>query len=166
MRIIKLIIISFIVIFLVITGISLFIPSNIRISKAIDINTTYMYDVAEQLLNSENWKNWCPAQDTLAIFGTDYKKMFEQEIDTSLSAPRNLPDHVIFSYPSSSHSRKREMGWNIIPGSTPNDVTVQWYMDFHLRWYPWEKFRSLLFEKTYGVQMEKGLANLKAWVEK
>jgi hypothetical protein len=34
-------------------------------------------------------------------------------------------------------------------------------MDFRLRWYPWEKFSSLLFEKSYGLTMEKGLNNIK-----
>jgi len=44
----------------------------------------------------------------------------------------------------------------------PGDsLTLQWYMDFKLKWYPWEKFRSLFYENIYGVQMEQGLHNLK-----
>jgi hypothetical protein len=39
-------------------------------------------------------------------------------------------------------------------------------MQFKLRWYPWEKFASLLFEKQYGTQMEAGLNKLKAYLEK
>jgi hypothetical protein len=39
--------------------------------------------------------------------------------------------------------------------------TLQWYMDFNLKWYPWDKFRSLFYENIYGVQMEQGLSNLK-----
>jgi len=42
---------------------------------------------------------------------------------------------------------------------------VQWWMDFKLRWYPWEKFSSLFFENIYGAQMEKGLDNLKRLAE-
>jgi hypothetical protein len=38
-------------------------------------------------------------------------------------------------------------------------------MDFRLRWYPWEKFSSLLFEKQYGTQMEAGLESLKQLAE-
>jgi hypothetical protein len=38
-------------------------------------------------------------------------------------------------------------------------------MDFHLRWYPWEKFASLLFEQSYGPKMEQGLGNIKKMVE-
>jgi hypothetical protein len=38
-------------------------------------------------------------------------------------------------------------------------------MDFHLRWYPWEKFGSLLLEKSYGTKMEMGLMSLKKLAE-
>jgi hypothetical protein len=34
-------------------------------------------------------------------------------------------------------------------------------MDFRLSWYPWEKFSSLFYEKTYGTMMETGLLNFK-----
>jgi len=39
-------------------------------------------------------------------------------------------------------------------------------MDFHLKWYPWEKFSSMLLENRYGPMMEQGLAKLKKVVEK
>src|SRR5205085_529666 len=53
--------------------------------------------------------------------------------------------------------------WKIIPTSNP--VVIQWSLYFHLRWYPWEKFSSLLFEKRYGPVMEQGLNNLKNYLE-
>jgi hypothetical protein len=62
--------------------------------------------------------------------------------------------------------KKAGSGWNVLDAGVPNTVTVQWYMDFHLRWYPWEKFSSLLLEKRYGPVMEKGLGNLRALLEK
>jgi hypothetical protein len=34
-------------------------------------------------------------------------------------------------------------------------------MDFQLAWYPWQKFSSLFYERTYGAMMERGLANFK-----
>ena len=56
-------------------------------------------------------------------------------------------------------------GWKFIKNSGSDSATLQWYIDFNLRWYPWEKFASLLFEKSYGVQMELGLSNIKKIVE-
>jgi hypothetical protein len=63
-------------------------------------------------------------------------------------------------------NKKIPMGWLLATGANSNSVTVQWYMDFHLRWYPWEKFSSFLFEKIYHPQLQQGLENLKKFVEK
>jgi hypothetical protein len=38
-------------------------------------------------------------------------------------------------------------------------------MDFRLRWYPWQKFGSLLYEDTYGTMMQQGLQKLKTSAE-
>ena len=56
-------------------------------------------------------------------------------------------------------------GWKCMQIAGSDSTTVQWYMDFHLSWYPWEKFASLLFERSYGPQMEKGLSDLKKIAE-
>ena len=47
-----------------------------------------------------------------------------------------------------------------------DSLTLQWYMDFHLHWYPWEKFSSLMLEKQFGPDMESGLENLKSLLER
>jgi hypothetical protein len=58
------------------------------------------------------------------------------------------------------HKKPVINGWKIYH-TAPDSLTLQWYMDFHLRWYPWEKLGSLFYENTYGVMMEQGLTNLK-----
>ncbi len=63
-------------------------------------------------------------------------------------------------------NKKILTGWEIVPTIGSNSVTVQWYLDFHLRWYPWEKFTSFMFEKIYNPQLQQGLDNLKAFLEK
>ena len=66
MRIIKLGIISIVVFTFLITGFSLFFPSNIRISKAIDINAS-KDTVLLQISNVENWKHWFPGVDSAEL---------------------------------------------------------------------------------------------------
>lgn len=165
MKIIKLAFISAIVFFLLITGISLFIPSHIRISKAIDI-TADKSDVTDQLNNAVNWKNWYPGADTAALFildkeikgittGNQQSLVIKEANDSSVTVALNGPN-----------TKNGNMGWIFFPANTPNAVTVQWYMDFHLRWYPWEKFSGLMFEKRYGPVMEQGLNKLKRYLEK
>ena len=56
-------------------------------------------------------------------------------------------------------------GWKIYEYQGVDSLTLQWYMDFHLQWYPWKKFGSLFYENTYGVMMQEGLTNIKGVVE-
>jgi len=166
MRIIKLGIISIIVFSLLITGISLFFPSHVRISKAIDINSN-KDTVLAQINNAANWQKWYPGADSMDLF-MEQGKVKGLQLD-SLQAVISITgssDSSVTAATSGPGIRKVTTGWNLYPSSAPNTVTVQWYMDFHLRWYPWEKFSSLLLEKRYGPVMEKGLSNLKILLEK
>lgn len=165
MRLVKLAIISIIFFSLLITGISLFFPSHIRISKAIDISTS-KDSLMSQIADAAKWKNWYPGADTSTPFFVEGKikgittKNREDLVITAIN------DSAVLTASMGTHSKKGGSGWNIFPGRNPNSFTVQWYMDFHLRWYPWEKFSSLLLEKRYGPMMEEGLARLKTLLEK
>jgi hypothetical protein len=46
-----------------------------------------------------------------------------------------------------------------------NQTIVQWYFDFNVGWYPWEKFGSIIFDKQLGPPMEKSLDELKKLCE-
>lgn len=144
MRFIKLGLISVVVFSLLITAFSLMIPSHVRISKAIDISVD-RDSLLNQLSNTNNWKNWYPGADSIQ----------------QLSEITTITDSTVIAKQS-----RAESGWNLYDAGIPGTLTVQWYMDFHLRWYPWEKFSSLLLEKRYGPIMEKGLDNLKKLLEK
>jgi hypothetical protein len=166
LRIIKLGIISLIVFSLLITGISLFFPSHVRISKAIDIETS-RDSLLAQVKDLSNWKNWYPGADTMQLReknGVVDGLLVDSAMGlVTLAAVSDTAIHALTSGPK---VRDVKSGWNFYEGSRPNTVTVQWYMDFHLRWYPWEKFSSLLLEKRYGPVMEKGLDKLKGFLEK
>ena len=165
MRVIKLGIISLVFFAIFLTGLSLFFPSNVRISKAVDIRTE-KDSLLALLSNPVNWKKWYPGADTadLLYVAGEVKGIITGELSGLLMT--SVTDSSVSAINAGTKSRKGESGWNIFPGGAPNTYTVQWYMDFHLRWYPWEKFSSLLLEKRYGAVMEKGLEQLKASLEK
>jgi hypothetical protein len=160
MRVIKLGIISIIVFSLLITGISLFFPSHVRISKAIDI-TTGKDSLMTYLIHPDYWKKWYPGADTADLIINGIRTSNGKELVVAA-----ITDSTIITTGSGPGVKENGSGWNIFPGRIPNSFTVQWYMDFHLRWYPWEKFSSLLLEKRYGAMMEQGLTKLKALLEK
>jgi hypothetical protein len=166
MRIIKLAIISFVMLFLLVTVISLFIPSKITISKATRMRAT-KEKVMEQVADPTQWKNWFPGMDTLPVLYTNGKAtgiILNEKEQRHLSVTGQTDLSVNAEY--FGIDKKVTTGWNILPGATTDSVSVQWQMQFRLRWYPWEKFSSLLFEKQYGIQMEMGLKALKDKLEK
>ena len=166
MRFIRLLIISFIVLFLIVTGISLLIPSHVRLSKAIDIKAS-RDAILTQLNDPAQWRHWYPRLDSAQLFyeaGQVNGVSLNDRAGTLIVLTRQSPQEVVTEF--KGHKMKQLVsGWNIIPAADSTIVTVQWYMDFSLRWYPWEKFSSLVLEKTYGPVMEQGLARLKKLVE-
>ena len=151
MRIIKLALISIVFLFIVVTAISLLIPSHIRISKAVNIQAD-KDSVFALITDTARWKEWHPA-----FIPND-------------STPKFPSVHIITKSQNDSEvvmrlqqSGKPEVinGWKIYHHDPVDSLTLQWYMDFHLKWYPWQKFGSLFYENTYGVLMEKGLENIK-----
>ena len=165
MRIIKLGIISIVVFSFIITGFSLFFPSNIRISKAVDINAS-KDSVLLQISNVDNWKYWFPGADSAEQIIEKGEIKGISTINKQQLIINEVTDSTVLAITKNPGLKDGESGWNFFPTSVPNTITVQWYMDFHLHWYPWEKFSSLLLEKRYGPMMEIGLGNLKKLMEK
>jgi hypothetical protein len=149
-QLIKLGLISILFLFLVITGISLLIPSHIRLSKAINMggtNESILYYVR----NKNTWPQWHPAfmQDT------------SNRNSNMVITPRLDNDSEVLYQMQLPGKRPIMSGWKVYHHASTDSLTLQWYMDFHLPWYPWQKFGSLLYEGTYGRMMEQGLNNLK-----
>ena len=148
MRIIKLGLLSVFFLALLITLISLLIPSHVRLSRATDLPNRRQQIFA--LLQNDS--AWHPAyQDTAAAAAWQelYKKRVERTDSTFVLQLQQKGRQPVLS------------GWQLYGPPTADSVTLQWYMDFRLGWYPWQKFSSLFYEATYGTMMEKGLANLK-----
>lgn len=151
MRLIKLAFISIIIIFLIATGFSLMIPSHIRISKAINMYTS-KDSVFALIRNQKEWKQWHPAfiqNDSTPKFDSIHILSRQQTATELIMQLQQGKKDVVIN------------GWKIYEHKGVDSVTLQWYMDFHLKWYPWKKFGSLFYENTYGVMMQEGLENLK-----
>lgn len=169
MHFFRLFIISIILLFLLITGISLLIPFHVRISRAINVHAPAT-EVWQQVDDMRTWKEWNPffisvAADKIVYSDTIAGKPAAIEVSgTSIKWKEIKADEHIAVMEKSGH-RPVLTGWKCISHAGADSTTVQWYMDFQLRWYPWEKFSSLLFEKSYGPKMEQGLNNIKKLVE-
>lgn len=155
MRLIKLFLLSIFFLFLIVTGVSLMIPSHIRISKAVNIYTS-KDSLFALIADTLKWKEWHPAfipGDSTPKFPAVHIRLKTQN------------DSEIIMRLQQANKPEVINGWRIYSHSPADSLTLQWYMDFHLQWYPWQKFGSLFYENTYGMMMEKGLENLKSRVQ-
>ncbi|MEI9946010.1 MAG: SRPBCC family protein [Chitinophagaceae bacterium] len=162
MKYVRLLIISFIVLFLLVTAISLFFPSHVHISRAVQVQAN-KDSILDLINNAANWKQWFPGADSAEVVLEDGKIKGIQTANSALVIT-NVSDSSVLAENRGPASKKGGMGWNVIAADN-GSVTVQWFADFYLKWYPWEKFTSLLLDKSYGPRMERGLANLKTLVE-
>ena len=161
MRFIKLVILSFIILFLIVTIFSLFIPSTIRISKATNIEADNKF-FDHYISRLPDWKRWHPAlkeipgNELVVLADTNSLRVR----GTTLAVKERKPGEIVTEM-ITDKGRPVVSGLKLMDHPQADSSTLQWYMDFKLRWYPWEKFRSLFYENIYGVQMEQGLNNLK-----
>src|SRR5687768_17394661 len=128
MRAIKLGIISVIFFAIFLTILSFFFPSNVRISKALDIRTS-KDSLLAQLNDPANWKRWYPGADTSDFFIVDGRVKGIATGEMKALMITFVSDSSIATANVGPYSKRGESGWNIFPGGTPDTYTVQWYMD-------------------------------------
>ncbi|MBS1947814.1 MAG: SRPBCC family protein [Bacteroidetes bacterium] len=168
MRLLRLVIISIIILFIIFTCISFFIPSHISIAKAIDIKAPrqQVHDALNDLKAWDKW-NWFTAHSSLSnktYSAPSYGKGAMMKSDQlNIEITDSKPDSI-----KTDWAQLRGKHFNavfVIAEIQPGETAVQWYFDFHFRWYPWEKFSVLLYNSQIGGVMDESLSGLKRFAE-
>lgn len=159
MRIIKLILISAVVFFLLLTAITSLMPSSIRVSRAIDINAPASI-IKEHIANLNGWDYW---EEYTHSFTNKKISPTKIEADSITVTLQQVSDTLITTL-------WKQKGNHFIGGYTiikqqENLTTVQSYYDFTLAWYPWEKLQGIIYDERLGPGMEKSLKQLKQLTE-
>lgn len=155
MRLIKLFVISVLVLGTIITAISALFPSTVIVSRAIEVGATskqiahYTADLNEWNKWMSDWKeNKSTWKDSTIYIGTQTIKLVavnDSSVTYDWVATGQRPYIVKFEW---------------IP-LQQGIYVVHWTFEQHVKWYPWEKFQTLLNEKVLGYKMEMELANLR-----
>jgi hypothetical protein len=168
MKILKLAIISVVGLFLLVTVFSLLLPSNVIISRAIDINAPLdsVYPLVSDLSYWPAWmENYASSKTELSSASSKGKgaalKMGEVKVIINESDPKKISATW-----QSGESRPLPGEFNFIGTDTSGHLTVQWQFNQKVKWYPWEKFASIVSDKALGPFMEKSLDNLKNLAER
>lgn len=161
MKFLRLLIISFLAFTLIATGFSLFFPSSVRVSRAVNLGGGA--DSVLGLINDfAKWKQWYPgfSQVTLSNAQMDGNKVVAATVG-GVSLQRLISNDSLVQVRLKKGAKPVLTSWKLIRHVGTDSLTLQNYMDFSFKWYPWEKFSSLLLERSYGAIMEQGLHNLK-----
>jgi hypothetical protein len=162
MRFLKLALISIVGLSVVILLISLLIPSQVRISRAVNI-TAPKDSLVYYLSDLRQWKQWNDLINRQDITNASYSNnsITSDQLQVILGSVQK----------DTIYTRWQQPDGQIIPSGFTlheqgNTAVVQWYFDFKLKWYPWEKFGSIIFDNQLGPPMEKSLGILKKTLEK
>jgi hypothetical protein len=173
MRVIKGASIVLIGLFIMITLISLLIPSRIVTASAVSVqaDSTRLFNEISEL---KNWVHWHPAfknDSALLQFKTS-----KNELNDIASWQQNGKDYQMLvtekKYPQvkiniqSKGEKDVENIFTVMPVLEQGNMQVQWQAVTHLKWYPWEKFSGIFLEKMAGAGNEEALKSLKEYVEK
>jgi hypothetical protein len=168
LRFVKLFFISAIMLFLVVTLLSAILPSHIRISRAINIGAPIekVYKIIDDLATWDKWNGFIintpltHKSVSSPSVGSGAKIASDQLI---VRIEKSGTDSIVTSW-EQANAKHFSGGYNIMQ-LRADSVTVQWYFDFHFKWYPWEKFTSLVYDKQLGPVMEESLGQLKKVAE-
>lgn len=157
-QIIKLSGISLIILFIVVTAVSLMFPSTVVVSRAVNINASQM-KIFSEVNNFAGWKNWMEGLNDSSLKVQSVNEAMIGNTKVSLIIPGSGKVHAVWQ---DEHHKTMASDINLITGSSvPGLTVVQWQFVQKLKWYPWEKFGSLLSDKILGTMMEKNLNKLK-----
>lgn len=161
---IKLAGISLVILFMLATAMSLLLPSTIIVSRAIDIQTPAptLYNLVR---DGNQWRHWMDNYDSTNASVSSQRYGAINMGSTHVVITKVSPKKISSTW-QVNQGRKMMGDFNIISTRDSSRTTLQWAFTQKVKWYPWEKFASILSDKALGPYMEKSLDNLKLFAEK
>ena len=157
--------------FLIVTLLSLFIPSKVMTVKAVVIYAPENKIVA-QVADLKNWKNWHPVfkNDTDAIYsnpssGVNASVQWITANKINKLLITEASPKIIKALLIRPGEKNVENTISIVSIQDASGLQVEWRVLTRLKWYPWEKFGGIFIDKITGPGYETALNNLKDYIE-
>ncbi|MFY7964461.1 MAG: hypothetical protein ACOVO1_06165 [Chitinophagaceae bacterium] len=157
MKLIKLALFSVVILFIIVTFIGLLFPSKVVVSRAIDISqkTDSVYPYVKDLFA---WKQWVTGMQGQKIVSATETKIGNSTIKIISSNPKEIIGKWI-----EKNGDTQNTTLSLI--ESQNKTIVHWQFEQHIKWYPWQRFASMVNDKVIGSMMQENLDNLKKIVE-
>ncbi len=157
--------------FIVITLMSLLMPSKVMTTRSSTIASTPQL-IMDQLQDLQNWKNWHPVfkndkniriskNSSGAGAYAEWMKGNKKKHLQIISVSENVVRFLIKMPGENDMENKIEL--TKFEGS--NDIQVEWAALTKLKWYPWDKFSGLFIDKITGQGYASALYDLKSFLE-
>ncbi|HEY4965032.1 MAG TPA: SRPBCC family protein [Puia sp.] len=162
----KLFIGSLLVLSLVILFLFALFPSEITVSRVVQINKPPA-DVLKKIDDLREWKNWNDflfagyAQNSVSYAHGEEDSIKIVRPYVTVDLLKSGGDTVITRW---RHDGKSFTGKFVLSGMNRQTI-LEWTLRFHVQWYPWDKLASMFYDKNLGPLMEKSLMNLKNEME-
>ncbi len=168
MRLLKLAVISFIVLFLTVTGIGLLFPSEITVSRAVNINASPGM-LHTFISNAANWELWMQHADNNSVqflsSQTEGRGTSVKMGTGTITIIKSVPDTIETTW-QNENGKIQTSAFILVADSLKKITRVQWYFKQQLKWYPWERFGAMMNDKILGPSMDSSLNILKKIAEK
>lgn len=158
--------------FIMITLLSLLMPSKVMTVRSVVIhgNTEKVF---AQIGDLKKWKHWHPVfmQDSIDMQISDPSSGINAYAEWNSNGKKNKFSitEILSTQLKADLTRTGE---NTIPNiiavtalKDSNNVQVEWRALTKLKWYPWEKFSGIFVDKMTGPGYEAALNNLKELIE-
>lgn len=172
MRLIKGFLLTITGLFIIVTLISLLIPSQVRVERGVMINANAEKVFAE-IRNLRHWSHWQPFLKTEGIkmnFSADSTGL-NSFCEWEANGKKNkfiitaMRQNEITAVLVREGENDVVNTISVLPLSDSNTVQVGWKALTKLKWYPWEKFYGIFIEKITGQGYQDALNSLKEYAE-
>lgn len=161
MRFIKLIVISFVLLFVLASIMGALLPAHVLVSRAVNI-AAHPDSIKGMISDIQQWEHWVEGMNdsSVRIQSATNAQMGKTHV-TILS----VSDTAIVSEWKGQSGPPQTSTIRIYPQPQRGVSIVQWQFEQHLRWYPWERIGSIMNDKIMGPMMEKNLEKLRNYLE-
>jgi hypothetical protein len=172
MRLIKAFLVGATGLFIIITLLSLLIPSGARVGRTIMIDNVAKDKIYAQVYDLQNWKNWHPSfspglatvnfgKVTAGVDGSC--DIIYNNKTTHLKITKTDTAVIAFALTATGENDIiNEIHFYSIDGQ---QTRIDWEAVTQLHWYPWDKFYAIFIDKLTGPGYETALNGLKHFTE-
>jgi hypothetical protein len=158
--------------FVMITLLSLLIPSRVLTAKSVTINAPRQL-ITGALVDFQQWKQWHPvfANNSINTIISKPSRGINANIEWGGAGKKNKMTiteanaegiKLVFTRPGENPVENSII---LLPLKDSGSYQVEWKALTRLKWYPWEKFAGIFVSEVTGPGYQTALDSLKIYVE-